>query len=86
LPVEDDALLRVLAASSLLFDAKPGDAGFECHDPGRRVAYSSDDGFAAGRLICPTGQIDLIDSTAFTSRTRPQTAPKRVRAKTNFVS
>jgi hypothetical protein len=32
------------------------------------------------------GRISLIDSTAFTSRARPQTAPKRVRAKTNFAS
>jgi len=32
------------------------------------------------------GRISLIDSTAFTSRARPQTALKRVRAKVNFVS
>jgi hypothetical protein len=32
----------------------------------------------------PTGESVFIDSTAFTSRTRPQTAPKRVRAKSEF--
>jgi hypothetical protein len=79
LPAEDDALLRVLAASSLLFDAIPGDAGFGCHDTGRRVAHSSDDGFATSRLICPTEQIGLIDFTAFTSRTRPHSAKTRAR-------
>ena len=37
-------------------------------------------------LICLVGQLSLIDSTAFRSRRRSQTALKCVRAKTNFVS